>query len=165
MQENNKEIKECRLGVVRIRGDINVHPDIKKTFKLSRLYKKNTCVIFATKKEHLGMLDKIKDYATWGELNDETMHLLLTKRGRLAKKQPLTDQYMKEKLGISIQEFVAQFMAFKKELSDVPGFKRFFKLCPPVGGFERGGIKKPYSLGGVLGYRKDNINELIKRMI
>ncbi len=165
MQEDNKGIKECRLGVVRIRGDINVHPDIKRTFKLSRLYKKNTCVVLTTKKEHLGMLDRIKDYATWGEINSETAYLLLTKRGRLTKKQPLTDQYLKEKLGINVQEFVTQFMAFKKELKDIPGFKRFFKLKPPVGGFERGGIKKPYSLGGVLGYRKNSINELIKRMI
>jgi len=43
--------------------------------------------------------------------------------------------------------------------------KLFFKLCPPVHGFERKGIKKPFSMGGVLGYRKEKINELIKRMV
>jgi large subunit ribosomal protein L30 len=34
-----------------------------------------------------------------------------------------------------------------------------------VKGFERGGIKKPFSMGGSLGYRKNKINELIRRMI
>ena len=40
-----------------------------------------------------------------------------------------------------------------------------FKLCPPVGGFERKGIKTPFSLGGAIGYRADKINSLINRMV
>ena len=53
----------------------------------------------------------------------------------------------------------------KKELKDIPGLKRFFRLRPPEKGFERKGIKKTYAVGGVLGYRKDKINELIMRML
>ncbi len=40
-----------------------------------------------------------------------------------------------------------------------------YTLSPPVKGFERKGIKIPFSKGGALGNRGDNINELIKRMI
>ena len=58
-----------------------------------------------------------------------------------------------------------EFMEFKKELKDIPGLKQFFKLSPPVKGFERMGIKKPFSLGGSLGYRKEKINELLARMM
>ena len=54
---------------------------------------------------------------------------------------------------------------FKKELKDVPGLKLFFKLRPPEGGFERKGVKHPFSMGGVLGYRKEKINELLMRML
>ena len=43
--------------------------------------------------------------------------------------------------------------------------KKFFRLCPPKGGFERKGIKTPFALGGALGNRKDKINDLIRRMI
>ena len=39
------------------------------------------------------------------------------------------------------------------------------RLQPPLHGFERKGIKMPYSQKGVLGDRKEKINELIKRMI
>ena len=56
-------------------------------------------------------------------------------------------------------------MQFKKELNDIPGLKRFFRLKPPEKGFEKKGIKKQYSLGGVLGYRKGKINELIRKML
>lgn len=43
--------------------------------------------------------------------------------------------------------------------------KPFFRLAPPKGGFERGGIKKPFKNGGALGNRNEKINDLIKRMI
>jgi len=40
-----------------------------------------------------------------------------------------------------------------------------FRLNPPKGGFERKGIKKPFSKGGALGYRGSKINLLIKKMV
>lgn len=43
--------------------------------------------------------------------------------------------------------------------------KKFYTLHPPRGGFERKGIKLPFTLGGVLGNRKEKINDLIKRML
>jgi len=39
-----------------------------------------------------------------------------------------------------------------------------YRLNPPRGGFERKGIKTPYSIGGALGLR-DNMDDLIARMI
>jgi len=43
--------------------------------------------------------------------------------------------------------------------------KMFFRLAPPVGGFERKGIKLPFASGGALGDRGEKINDLIKKMI
>lgn len=154
-----------RIAVIRIRGEANVKKQIKDTFKMLRLYKKNTCVIVPATKEYVGMIEKIKDSITWGEINTETLRLLLEKRGRLPNKEILTNQYIKEKAKMEIDEFVKQFLEMKKELKDIPGLKQFFKLTPPRGGFERKGVKIEYSLGGALGYRKDTINDLIKRMI
>lgn len=37
-------------------------------------------------------------------------------------------------------------------------------LQPPRGGFERKGIKKPYTIGGALG-KRDNIDVLISKML
>jgi large subunit ribosomal protein L30 len=43
--------------------------------------------------------------------------------------------------------------------------KKCIGLHPPRGGFERKGIKMPFSLGGALGNRKEKINDLLKRML
>ncbi len=43
--------------------------------------------------------------------------------------------------------------------------KHVFRLHVPTKGLERKGIKLPYKVGGVLGYRGKDINELIMRMI
>ncbi len=43
--------------------------------------------------------------------------------------------------------------------------KKFFALHPPRGGFDRKGIKTPFSNGGALGNRGAKINDLIRRML
>jgi len=154
-----------RIAIVRIKGKVGLKKGIKSTLNMLHLYKKNSCTIIPNTTTYVGMLKKLKDCVTWGELNEETCKLLLEKRGKLPSKKPLTEAYLKTKIKMNLDKFVKEFMSFKKELKDVPGLKQFFKLKPPEKGFERGGTKKPFSLGGVLGYRKEKINDLIKRMI
>jgi len=43
--------------------------------------------------------------------------------------------------------------------------KSIYFLAPPIGGFERKGIKKSFVIGGALGDRGEAINDLIKKMI
>lgn len=43
--------------------------------------------------------------------------------------------------------------------------QKVFRLHPPRGGFERKGIKVPFTVGGVLGYRGNAINDLISKML
>lgn len=133
--------------------------------KMLRLFNKNYCVVVDNNQNYIGMIKKIKDYVTWGEIDKNTFEFLLKKRGKLAGNKPLTEEYLKEKLKSSFTEFAKDFFDGKKLLKDIPGVKQFFRLSPPVKGFERGGIKKPFSMGGALGYRKDNINNLVQRMI
>jgi len=53
----------------------------------------------------------------------------------------------------------------RKSTSKQNEYKTVFFLAPPKKGFERGGIKKPFTVGGALGYRADKINDLITRMV
>ena len=154
-----------RIAVVRIRGSIGVRKEIKDTMHMLRLYNKNHCVIIDNSPKKVGMLRKAKDYVTWGEINEKTFKELLLKRGKTMGKKNLTENYLKEKTKLSMDEFVKEFFDFKKNLKDVPGLKLFFRLKPPLKGFERKGIKVPFSMGGVLGYRKEKINDLILRML
>lgn len=115
-----------QIAAIRIRGETGVNIEIKDTLKMLNLHKKHFCVIIPDTPEKKGMLQKAKDYITWGEINEETLAALKEKRDK---------------------------------------GKKWFTLNPPKGGFERKGIKKPFALGGALGYRKDNVNVLIKKMI
>ncbi|PLW79572.1 50S ribosomal protein L30 [Candidatus Woesearchaeota archaeon] len=124
--------KAKKLAIVRIRGETGIRKEIKDTLAMLRLYKKHTCVVYDVTPSIVGMIQKAKDFITWGEIDDKTLKELTSKRGVKDSKGDL---------------------------------KPFFRLAPPVGGFERKGIKKPFASGGVLGNRKEKINDLIAKMM
>jgi len=154
-----------KIAIIRVRGVINVNAKVEETFRKLKLFRKNCCVIVDNRKVYEGMLRKIKDYSTWGEVDEETFKLLLTKRGKLPGNKPLSAEYVQEKAKVDVDNFVKEFFGFKKDLKEIHGLKKFFRLGMPRKGFGRKGIKVPFSLGGALGYRKDQINDLIKRMV
>ncbi|MBS3134371.1 50S ribosomal protein L30 [Candidatus Woesearchaeota archaeon] len=154
-----------KVAIIRIKGKIGLKKEIKDTLNILRLFNKHTCVIIDNNQYYIGMLKKIKDVVTWGEIDQETFVLLFSRRGKIMGDKPLTEDYLKEKTNLDYAQFAKEFFSGSKQLKDIPGFKQFFRLRPPEKGFERAGIKLPYSLGGTLGYRKDKINDLIKRML
>jgi len=159
MPKENRKL----LAVIRIRGMVGVRPEVEHTLKLLRLVRKFHCVIIDDRPSYIGMLKRVKDWVTWGEIDAESLAILLRRRGRLTGNERLTDEHVK-KLGYeSIEEFAKAVMEGKAKLSDIPGLKPVFRLAPPSGGF-KGSIKKPYGAGGELGYRGSAINDLIRRM-
>jgi large subunit ribosomal protein L30 len=65
-----------------------------------------------------------------------------------------------------INEETYKLLVEKRGKKDEKGNpKKFFSLSSPKGGFERKGIKNPFTKGGALGYRGAKINDLIKKMI
>ena len=145
MSEENKK----RLAVIRIRGQTGIKKDIKDTLKMLCLYRSNYCVVVDD--SLFGMIRKVKDYVTWGEIDDETYKLLVEKRGK-----EYTGRLTDSKKKINYKKFI--IVNNKK-------YKKYFRLSPPRGGFERKGIKVPFTIGGALGYRKEKINDLIKKMV
>ncbi len=158
-------MKQQMIAIVRLKGNPGMVVGIRKTLELLRLYKKHHCILIPNTPQYVGMLTKVRDAATWGEIDKETCKILLEKRGRLPGNKRLTEEYVNDKLKMPLAQFVDEVLAFERELKDIPGLKLFFKLTPPVHGFESLGIKEQYSLGGSLGYRKSNINELLRRMM
>ncbi len=153
------------IAVVRIRGRSGVQKQVNDTLDMMRLYKQNGCVVVPNTPMYLGMIRKAKDYITWGEIDPETLTLLLQKRAKIVGDKPLTEEYLKDKLKVDAKGFAHEILAGTRALKDVPGIKPYFRLMPPSKGFERSGIKRAFAVGGALGYRKDKINDLIKRML
>ncbi|MFX0093116.1 MAG: 50S ribosomal protein L30 [Candidatus Hodarchaeota archaeon] len=154
------------LAVVRVRGPVNVRGDINYTLNLLRLSKVNHLVIVENRPEYLGMLQKVKDYVTWGEISLEMFNELLRKRGRLAGNKKLSDEMIREHTSFSsIKDFAEKFFEFKTEKDSFSQLKPVFRLSPPRKGYERRGIKQSYTVKGALGYRGEAINKLLKRMV
>ena len=139
------------LVVVRVRGSINLSQDMKRTFEQLNLNNKNWCIISKKEPSAVGMINKVKDYVTWGEISDEVLKQLVEKRGDLYKSR-VEDSKSK----INYNKYV--------ELNGKK-YKKVFRLSPPKKGYGRKGIKHPFSQGGALGYRADKIKDLLERMM
>jgi len=151
-------------AVVRVRGIINIKPDIKKTLQLLRLTRVNHCVLLEESKITKGMLQVIKDYATWGEASEATVSKLLIDKGRLQGDHPLTDDHVKAATSYdTIKALAKGITADKVHYRDIPDIKPLFRLHPPIKGFE--GVKRSFTNGGALGYRGKDINDLLERML
>ena len=75
-----------KIAIVRVRGGIRVKKEIVDTMDMLRLYKKNYCVVYEKTPSVLGRVEKIKDYIAWGEIDEETIKLLLEKKGEIDPK-------------------------------------------------------------------------------
>ncbi len=149
-------------AVVRLRGTVNVNRKIKDTLKMLRLHKRYHCVVIPVNSSYKGMLQVVKDYVAYGEIDAETLALLLRTRGRLRGGKKLTDEYVNEKTGYeSIEEFAKAVVEGKANLKDLPDLKPVFRLHPPRGGLKN--IKWHYPMGS-LGYHGGNINKLLYKM-
>ncbi len=151
-------------AVIRVRGRTGVRKEIVDTLRMLRLTRVNHCVLIPDTPSYRGMLQKVKDYVTWGEINEETLARLIRYRGRLIGDKEITDEYIQESMGFETIEDLAKAIVEGKVLyKDIPNVKPVFRLHPPLKGWEK--TKRHYTEGGALGYRGDKINELILRML
>lgn len=157
-------------AIIRIRGVVGVPYDVDYTLRLLRLVRKYHCSLYPATPPVKGMLDVVKDWVTWGEIEYSTLAELLKKRGRVIGNKQLTDDFVKEKLGSlgvnSIDDLAKAILENRilfHKLEDY-GIKPVLRLHPPKKGF-KGSTKKHFKDGGELGYRGQTINELLKRMM
>ena len=152
------------FAAVRVRGIVNVKPDIKRTLQLFRLTRVNHCVLLEENASIKGMLQIAKDYITWGEIDKAILSELLGSRGKLEGDKNLTEDYIKSATSYNNLEKLSQAIIDNKfKYKDIPNVKPIFRLSPPKKGYE--GIKKSFVNKGALGYRRKEINKLLERMI
>ncbi|NPA85287.1 MAG: 50S ribosomal protein L30 [Crenarchaeota archaeon] len=152
--------------IIRIKGEPDAHPDVRKTLENLRLLRRYAAVIYPADLPGLeGMLRKAQAWITWGEVNKDTLAKLLKERGRAPGDKRLTEEYIKEKFGVSsFEELAEKILSGEIVLHKQEAIKPFFRLHPPRGGFRKS-IKKPYGSEGEAGYRGEAINELVIRML
>ncbi len=154
-----------RLAIVKVRGNINTSYKVKDTMLMMGLTRVNHCVIIDDRDTYKGMLQKVKDYITWGEITPEVFVKMITKRGKVTegKSVKVTDELVAKNTKYkTIKEFAEAYMNFEVELEDLK-INKVFRLSPPREGYEN--TKRQFGKNGSLGKRGDKINDLLVRMI
>ncbi len=150
-------------AVVRMRGSVHVRGSIEDTLGMLRLNKVNHCVLIEDTPSNRGMIQKVKDYVAYGEVDADSLSQMLAKRGRLQGGMRLTDEYVSENTGFdSIEAFADSLVKGDAKIGDVPKLKPVFRLHPPRKGHS--GMKRTYQQGGVLGNHGEQITVLLNKM-
>jgi len=150
---------------IRVRGQVRVRPQIADTLDMLLLGRLHQARILKVTPSLEGMITKTKDYITWGEVSEDVIVKLLSKRGRLPGNGRLTDSYVKKNSKYSSIKTLAKAIASgEATVNDVEGLKPIFRLTPPSKGF-KGKKNLGVGMGGITGYRGEDINELALRMI
>lgn len=149
------------LAIIRVRGNVKVISTVEDTLRMLYLKTVNNCVVVPEDVTYLGMIKKAKDLITYGTIEKDVFRKMLLKWGKTTLNKGVDEAYLKEK-GYGVQKFIDDFFDKKVKLQDLD-IKPFFRLHPPRRGY--GGVKRPFTLKGALGDRKEKINEILNRMI
>ncbi|MBS3106350.1 uL30 family ribosomal protein [Candidatus Woesearchaeota archaeon] len=141
-----------KIAVVRVRGLVRVKTPVQETMRHLRLMNRNYCVFLDPTPQNRGMVRRVRDYVTWGEVDDGFFAEVAEKKGDAYTGR---EQDAKGKISYSRRYHIVNGKKIRK----------YFRLNPPRGGYGRKGVKAPFSLGGALGDRKEKIVSLIRRMM
>lgn len=151
------------LLVIRIRGGVNASRRVEDTLRMLRIDRNNYATLLDDRDSYMGMLQKAKDYVTWGDPDVQTIRLILEKRAERPGGKKL-DEGSLNAIGYDSLDALAEALhSCEAELHKIEGLKPFFRMHPPKKGFKKS-VKRPYNSKGELGYRGEAINELAKRM-
>ena len=149
--------------VVRIKGQADVPYWAKTTLTLFKLEKKFRATIIPAKENTLGMLNKVKHYVSWQEVDSALAKELLDKKARVSGYKKITNEDIK-KIGFnSVDELAASLAEGKTSMTKLKPMKPWFALSPPRHGFKRS-TKKMYGEKGVLGQNKE-LGDIVRNMM
>lgn len=148
--------------IVRLRGTVDVPEKVDYTLRLLRLVKPYHAVLYPKTPVIDGMLGVVKDWITWGEISKDVLRLLIIKRGRLVGGKRITEDDVRRVFRVNtVDELVDHLYDGRVLWHKFDSYvKPIFRLHPPKGGF-RGSVRKPFNTGGELGYRGQEINNLL----
>ena len=139
------------IVAIRISGDVEIPKEVREALFRSRLRRKYSAVLFKPTKQNIKILKFLRNYIAYGEINEETLKLLIEKRASMKNKKEKTHS----------DEIINQI---EKREHISWSIKPFFRLHPPIGGIDSknhfGTSKK-----SVLGDNKEKINDLLRRML
>ena len=145
-----------QIAIIRMKGKFSLSPKVRctlKSFSLNRLY---ACTLVPSNESMIGMLQICKDVVSYGEVDEQTVHMLLSRRGMTKDNKKLS----LSKKPDEIAKLAKEISASDKKMSEF-GVLQIFSLAPPRGGLAHG--RKLHVPTGIIGKNK-GICELIASM-
>jgi large subunit ribosomal protein L30 len=147
--------------IVRVRGSIHANRGVTETLGQLHLTRPNHVTVVPETPPFRGMITRVQGYVTWGEADPTTVGRLLQERGETIEGRKLSAGLPPEVGSKDLPELARAIT--EGGLPAARKLKPLFRLRAPKGGWRS--TKKPYDLGGALGYRGPKINELAERML
>ena len=146
-----------RIALIRLKGKRGITPKVKATYVSLNLNRLHTCTLLPDTVGSRGMIQVCKDSVSFGPVDEQTIEMLLLRRGLTRDGKKLSATMKPE----AIAKLAKEISASDKSLAD-HAILPFFFLAPPRGGYE-GGSKKTYAPSGPLG-KNMQIGELLAKM-
>jgi len=146
-----------RIAIIRLKGKRGITPTVKATYVSLNLNRLHTCTLLPDTESFRGMVQACKDSVSFGQVDEQTIEMLLLRRGLTRDGKKLSVSKKPEE----IAKLAKEISASDKSLSD-HAILPFFFLAPPRGGFD-GGSKKSPAPFGPLG-KNVKIGELLASM-
>lgn len=151
-------------AVVRLRGSVNVRPEIRETLALLNLHRVNHCTFVPETDSARGMINRVSDYVAFGEPSPDTVRLLVERRGEpAAGGGGIDDEWVSANTRFeTVDALVEALVSDETTLRDA-GLSPVLRLHPPRGGHN--GIKHAAGEGGELGrHSTGEIDDLLRAM-
>ncbi|WP_436900969.1 50S ribosomal protein L30 [Halovenus halobia] len=151
-------------ALVQLRGEVNVNQDTRDTLDMLNLGRVNHATLVPEEPAYEGMIAKVNDYVAHGQPSQETVELLIERRGEPESGDAdIDDEWVSEHTEFDdISDLAAALVEEETTLQDA-GLSPTLRLHPPRGGHD--GVKNPISTGGQIGvHETDHLDDLLEAM-
>ncbi len=80
-EDESSEESEDYIAAVSIRTTVDIESEPEGVMRRLGLKQKHGCIVLEDRPDNRGSLEKIKDFITWGEVDEEVIEELVSERG------------------------------------------------------------------------------------
>jgi large subunit ribosomal protein L30 len=151
-------------ALVQLRGEVNINGDIRDTLEMLNLGRVNHATLVPETPAYEGMIAKVNDYVARGTPSQETVELLLERRGEPASGDgSIDDEWVADNTDYADIAALADALRAEETTLQDAGLSPTLRLHPPRGGHD--GVKNPTVTGGQIGvHDPDEIDSVLEAM-
>ncbi|MFB6119096.1 50S ribosomal protein L30 [Halosegnis sp.] len=151
-------------AVVQLRGEVNQSQSVRDTLSMLNLHRVNHATFVPETDSYRGMITKVNDWVAHGTPSEETVAMLIARRGEPAEGEAdIDDDWVDEHTDYADVEALAAAVVAEETTLQEQGLSPTLRLHPPRGGHD--GVKHPAKEGGSIGKQPtENMDDLLERM-